>query len=213
VRLFTSTMVKMVESESRRAVLDFLKRFGPSTVNALTAGLALSANAVKHHLSSLERDGLITASLQRANRGRPARRYALTAAAEGAFPKRYQELLDLVLEQAQAAGALQPLLDGVRDSLAARLEPALAGLEGEEQLRALAKQLDFGGMLGQLERTPGGWELRAFNCIYHATGQRFEEVCDLVPAVIERVTGLPAERPACQRDGQRACTFTLGRDT
>lgn len=69
--------------------------------------------------------------------------------------------------------------------------------------------MDYGDMLGTLEETPAGWELKAHNCLYYATGQRFEQVCNLPPKVITRATGLPAERPFCQRDGKRACHFLI----
>lgn len=66
-------------------------------------------------------------------------------------------------------------------------------------------------MLSELKKSESGWELLAYNCVYREAGIRFKEVCDLLPRVIAQVTGLPAERPICQRDGARACTFTVSR--
>ena len=195
------------------AVVEHLKRFGPATVSQLIAGIGISENAVRHHLERLERDGFVEASLQRTGVGRPAKRYALTQRAEGLFPKRYQELLDVLLEVLDEGRGLDAVMEGVADRLVRQLEGTVTGRTPEERLTSLLASLDYGEMLAQVETTEGGWELRAYNCVYRDAGYRFEPVCDVLAKVITRATGLPAERPWCQRDGERACTFTIGRGT
>ncbi|MCX7601314.1 MAG: ArsR family transcriptional regulator [Meiothermus sp.] len=194
-----------------RPLMEYLKQHGPSTIKDLMAHLGLSETAVRHQLGSLEKMGWLAREQRRAGKGRPATVYRLTQASEGLFPKRYPELLDAVLAEAERGGLLERLLDGVAASMATELGRKLEGLTGPARLEALLRHLDYGDMLATLEETPAGWELKAHNCLYHATGQRFEPVCNLLPQVITRATGLPAERPFCQRDGLRACHFWIGR--
>lgn len=197
--------------DAGRKLIEHLKQQGPSTVKELQEALGLSANAVRHHLGALEKAGWLRQEARPLGRGRPAVRYALTTASEGLFPKRYPELLDAVLGQAQAEGLLERLLEGVAEGMARELRAKLAGLEGEARLQALLQHMDYGDMLGQLEETEAAWEIRAYNCLYYATGQKFEPVCDLPPKVVTKATGLPAERPFCQRDGRRACHFLIAK--
>jgi predicted ArsR family transcriptional regulator len=197
--------------ETRLKLLEHLKKRGPCSVQDLTGALGISENAVRHHLGGLQRLGFIEVRLERGGIGRPAKRYGLTLAAEGLFPKRYQELLELVLQEAEARNQLESVLAGVVERMAAQVAPELEDLEGEARLRGLAQKLDFGNMLADMEATEGGWELRAYNCSYRDTGCKFEAVCNLMPRVVTRLTGLPAERVACQRDGEQACHFTIGR--
>ncbi len=194
---------------STRPLMEFLKQHGPSTIKELMAHLGLSETAVRHQLSGLEKSGWLAKEERRLGKGRPATVYRLTQASEGLFPKRYPELLDAVLAEAEREGIIERLLEGVAESMASELRRKLAGLEGQAKLEALLEYMDYGEMLGTLEETPTGWELKAHNCLYYATGQRFEAVCNLPPRVITRATGLPAERPFCQRDGQRACHFLI----
>ncbi|GIW25481.1 metalloregulator ArsR/SmtB family transcription factor [Meiothermus sp.] len=194
-----------------RRLMEYLKQHGPSTIKELMAHLGLSQTAVRHQLNSLEKSGWLAREQRREGRGRPATVYRLTQASEGLFPKRYPELLDAVLAEAEREGLLERLLEGVAESMAAELRRKLEGLEGPAKLEALLTHMDYGDMLGTLEETPAGWELKAHNCLYYATGQRFEPVCNLPPKVITKVTGLPAERPFCQRDGLRACHFLIGK--
>lgn len=197
--------------ESRQRLIAHLKQQGACAVPDLIAALDLSENAVRHHLTHLEREGFIETSLQRDGVGRPAKRYALSGVAEGLFPKRYEELLSIVLAEAQDEEVLETLMTGVVDRLVEQLLPRLTGNTPRARLMSLIEQLDYGEMLARLEETGGGWELRAFNCVYREAGCKFEAVCDVLPRVITRATGLSAERPFCQRDGKRACTFVIAR--
>ena len=86
-----------------------------------------------------------------------------------------------------------------------------AGLPaGAAGVAVLRTRLDLGAMM-TLEPTAAGWELAAYNCPYRAVGQRFEEVCDLVPQVIGAALHTGAQRPVCQRDGALACHFSIAR--
>ncbi len=198
--------------ETRDRVLRHLKRHGGSTVPELADALGFSANAARHHLMRLEREGVVASAPDRKRHGagRPAQRYTLTLAAEDAFPKRYPELLAALLAEGARQHVLEPLLRGVVESLAAPLRPALASLPPRERLRGVLTALEYGDMLPVLTVEDEGWRLVAHNCVYRDAGCQVAEVCELLPRVVEASTGLPAERIACQRDGERACTFSGG---
>lgn len=169
----------------------------------------LSENTVRHHLGRFRAAGLVDEAVPvQSGVGRPARRYRLTRAAEGHFPKRYDELLQLVLEEAEAEDRLSALLDGVARRLGGAVRDELEGLPPRDRLLALMDRLDYGDMMGHLEETAGeAWTFEAHNCVYYRAGVRFEPVCDLLPRAIRSATGLPAERVVCQRDGSRTCRF------
>lgn len=195
--------------DTRDRVLRHLKRRGASTVSDVAAALKLSPNATRHHLLALERAGVVASEPDRSRRaaGRPARRYALTEAAEDAFPKRYPELLAALLAVAERRRLVEPLLDGVVEALAEPLQAELATLAPRERLRALLKALRYGDMLPALTADGDGWRLVAHNCVYRDAGCQVAGVCDLLPRVVETAAGLAAERVSCQRDGRAACTF------
>lgn len=197
-------------SGGAQAVATHLKRHGPSSIPELRSALKLSENAVRHHLTTLERRGLLMREAQAANtRGRPATRYALTASAEGLFPKRYLELLDAVLNAARQEGLEQQLLGRVAQDMAAQVAPHLANLSGPERLNKLLHLLDYGELLPQIETVPAGVCLHAHNCVYVGAGRHHPAVCDLLPRVITASTGLTSFRPRCQRDGARSCEFVV----
>jgi predicted ArsR family transcriptional regulator len=206
-------MVIMVKMDSRQRLLDHLKRRGASRLDELTAALSLSENAVRHHLHTLELQGFLKTTREHTGVGRPANVYSLTESAENLFPKQYQELLELVLAEIQELGVLQKVISGLTARMTAQLQDQktsnLNMATPEARVNQLVKQLDFGGILSELETTNAGWELKAFNCRYRDTGFQYEMVCDILPQVIEQVTGLHSFRSVCQRDGSRACHFAI----
>ena len=77
---------------TRRALLERLKRAGPQEAQALGAHLGVTAMAVRQHLYALEAEGIVVAEEEPRPLGRPAKLWALTAAAEPFFPDGHAEL-------------------------------------------------------------------------------------------------------------------------
>ena len=83
--------------ESTRGQILQLLRVKDRTVNELAGALRLTDNAVRAHLTSLERDGLLCQSGIQHGFRKPHATYALTAEAEQILPKAYGTLLDILL--------------------------------------------------------------------------------------------------------------------
>ena len=83
--------------ESTRGQILELLRTKARTVNELADALRLTDNAVRAHLLSLERDGLVSQAGKQPGFRKPHATYALTADAEQIFPKAYGALLDILL--------------------------------------------------------------------------------------------------------------------
>ena len=108
--------------ESTRGRIVSLLREGSGTVNELAEKLELTDNAVRAHLLTLERDGLIRQSgLQKGPR-KPHFSYELTPEAEKLFPKAYDALLNQLITALKGRlppAALEGVLREVGRSLAA----------------------------------------------------------------------------------------------
>src|SRR4051794_26431114 len=83
---------------STRGRTILLLRRGNRTVTELAAALGLTDNAVRTHLTALERDGLVRPSGTRPGLRKPHITYDLTPAAGRLFPRVYQPLLHHLLE-------------------------------------------------------------------------------------------------------------------
>lgn len=194
----------------RDAVLTLIKREGPLSLQAIQRKCKLSATTVRHHLGRLQREGLVEGGPSGGcGIGRPAVQYAATARAEGHFPKRYAELLNVVLLEAESSLLIAALMERVVARLAEPLTERLGLTAPAERLHEMLASMDYGEMLATVESFEGSHELHAANCLYRDTGQQFVQVCDLLPRVITATGFFRAERIECQRDGARTCDFLI----
>src|SRR3982750_2351153 len=80
--------------ESTRGRIISYLRGSEATVNDLAEHLELTDNAVRAHLATLERDGLVKQSGLRKGSRKPHFAYELTSEGEHLFPKAYDALLN-----------------------------------------------------------------------------------------------------------------------
>src|SRR5690242_20836931 len=84
-------------ASTRGRILSLLRR-GGRTVNELAEATHLTDNAVRAHLATLERDGLVQPGGTRPGTRKPNVVYELTAEASQVFPKPYGPVLQQLLE-------------------------------------------------------------------------------------------------------------------
>jgi len=80
------------DPRTRRAILELLKWRGPQDAAAMATRLGISAMAVRQHLYALAKRKLVTSKEEPRPRGRPAKLWQLTAAANEVFPNAHQDL-------------------------------------------------------------------------------------------------------------------------
>src|SRR5262245_49014989 len=96
---------KAGDVRTRRAIVHLLKQEGPMDALRLAARLHRSAMAVRLHLYGLHAERLVTYEEQPRPRGRPAKLWQLTPAADRLFPEGYAELtLSLLNSVGEAFG-------------------------------------------------------------------------------------------------------------
>src|SRR5437763_1816982 len=138
-------------SSTRGQVVMLLAR-AARTVEELAAALGVTDNAVRSHLSLLERDGLVRQQGVRRSGGKPAYVYDVTPLAEQLFPKAYGPVLGLVLDvlgERLPADAVEGLLREVASRLAAQSAAAVPrGRTVDQRIeRAVAVLEELGGSI------------------------------------------------------------------
>lgn len=201
-RFFDSTRGRMVS----------LLRGGASTVNELAEKLELTDNAVRAHLLTLERDGLVRQSgVQRGSR-KPHFAYELTTEAEHLFPKAYDALLNQLITSLKgrlSPATLEDVLREVGRSIAAQqsLDKSAGDFEGRVE-RALEVLKALGGS-AQVEREEGKLIIRSGACPLSAAVVEHPEVCELAEALVAEIIGVPVQE-RCDRGESPKCCFELG---
>ena len=188
-----------------------LLREGSSTVNELASKLELTDNAVRAHLLSLERDGLIRQSGVQRGARKPHFAYELTAEAERLFPKAYDALLNQLITTLKGRlppSALEDVLREVGRSLAARHSSDITPADLEGRVHNALGVLKAIGGTPSVERDGDKLIIRSGGCPLAAAVVEHPEVCGLAEALVAEVIGLPVKE-RCVRGESPKCCFEI----
>jgi predicted ArsR family transcriptional regulator len=192
-----------------RGQLILLLRRASQTVEELAQALHLTDNAVRAHLATLERDGLVEQQGMRRGSGKPAFVYALTPEAERLFPKAYEPVLDQllgVLEEQQSPEQVKALLRDTGRHLA-KTWPIPAG-DLRARLRVATEVLNSLGGLAELEETDDAFWIRGQRCPLAALVPDHPQICKLAEALLSQLTGRPVQEH-CARGEAPHCHFAI----
>ena len=198
--------------ERHRGILEELRARGPRTARELSELLGGQAVAMRAHLRYLRAAGWVDFTDERQPRGRPVRRFRLSAAADALFPKHY-DFLALRLAEAIAAkdgsAGLDRVLRGWQDDLARHLKRRLPA-EPERRLLELAEHQTGFGFMASVEKDPAGGALVERNCPVLRFAERFPRICDFEAGLFKRVLGKRVTLSSCQAKGDGVCVFRIG---
>ena len=199
-------------STTRRQLMHLLKTRGDSSVQDLSDALGITEMAVRRHLQTLERDGLVSVTITRRSVGRPAYRYALTERAEELFPRNYAQLtLDLLEELEELGGAetVERVFAGRRDKLEARLKDRLQGKTLRDKVAELAAIQSSSGYMADWEEDGDGFLLHEYNCPIAAIAGRYRQACRCELNLFESLLDAEVVRTECLAEGGMRCTYAI----
>jgi predicted ArsR family transcriptional regulator len=201
---------------TRMEVLELLRRKGRASAELIASDLGVTANAVRQHLTNLEREGLVVSQPERSGRGRPSLHFALTERADSVFPKRYGQLATMVLQEVQEMGGPEAL-DEVFARVAARhaeaIQKDLTGLDFDEKIHRVVTWIGRAGTLVEQAEDAEGIHVTIHNCPFRNTALKFPQVCSITPQLISRLTGAAVSQSDSIHRRDPYCSFVVQRPT
>ncbi len=205
----TSWRARLMES-TRGKILELL-RPKDQTVNELAAALKLTDNAVRAHLLSLERDGLIHQSGTQPGFRKPHVTYALTPEAEQIFPKSYGVLLDLILIVISRQLSPKELRAAMREVGKKIADNHLNEIKGKSRKQRIDTALrilkDLGGA-ATFEESEGKHLIRGNGCPLAAATGRHPEACLIAESLLSQIIGAPVKEH-CIHGAAPSCRFEI----
>jgi len=202
---------------TRNAVLKYLLNHQRSTINELAKAVKISPISVRHHITRLEKEGLVDSSEERHGVGRPRRVYYLTEAGMEHFPGRTirftNRLLDELKESLPAeqfAHLLASMGASAAEDLAATGD--LDQMSLEQRLKLLKAWLTKEGFSVQVQRNDKELIIKETSCPYFYVGQNHGEVCSIDKALIAKALSADPQRTSCLLSGDTHCTYTIPMD-
>lgn len=180
---------------------------GGMSIDELAEHLAVTRTAIRQHLAALERDGLVLRGATRPTGRRPEQLYRLTDYAREQFPRQYQMLASVLIDE--VAGLIGPeALAALMRSLGHKLARDREQHVVEES--TIVQHMNQAGYEAEVFfRSSGEPEIVAHNCVFHRLAAAHPVVCELDLALIGALGGGEVEHSECMVRGGHVCRFKL----
>ncbi|ULE32722.1 helix-turn-helix transcriptional regulator [Mycobacterium sp. IDR2000157661] len=205
------------DRRTRGAIVQLLLESGPITAGEIGERLGISAAGVRRHLDALmdagDAQSSAAAAWQHNGRGRPAKRYRLTAAGRAKLAHAYDDLAVAAIRQLREIGGD----DAVRAFARRRIDGILAGVtEGPDDVESTADRVaaaltNAGYVTTVTPMTPVSGPVRGIQlCQHHCpvshVAEEFPELCETEREAFAEILGTHVQRLATIVNGDCACT-------
>jgi len=198
---------------TRRRILELLRDCQGTTVDDLASTIGLTTATVRHHLDILAQEGLVEMqkAQHRGTPGRPQHVWTLTPCALERFPKNYQSLSLMLLDEIQ--GSLPPdvaerISQGVAERMAAQAH-INAHASPEQRMTAAVDYLNTCGYVADWVQEENQFVLRTRNCPYHEVSVRHSELCNMDLMLVAKLLGTQPQVRERMSDGGTACCYVI----
>lgn len=204
--------------ETRREIITLLKQVGSATAADLAGQLQISDEAVRQHLVALETAGWIARETLRPETpkaGRPRAHYRVTDAGDDLFPKKYDDLSLLLIENVMenyGEGAIRSTLEAITDGQVRAWEDRLRGKTLREKLELLKGFYLEDDSFITVEEKGGDLYLVEVNCPIRRVAMKYPAVCSTTISTLMRLLGYRIRRVGKFQAGDGKCVFKVMQD-
>jgi len=181
-------------------------------VKELAEAAKISPISVRHHLSNLQAEGLISAEEARKGVGRPHHLFSLTEKGFENFPRRYYHLTNHIIKELKDSlpeEKIQEIFAGVASTMADAYADELEGMTLDDRIMGLQTLLSKEGFEVEIEFKNGELLIRELSCPYFGIGKSHPEVCVIDQAFIATALDVPVEHVTRILKGDPFCTFSV----
>jgi len=193
-------------------ILQTLLRKPKITINDIAEAVGINPISVRHHLTNLQMEGLVSADEERHGVGRPRLVYSLTEDGMEKFPTKYLRLTTRLLTQMKdtmPAPAVAKLFSQVAEDMANEFSDQMKDLSMEERLDFVKTMLAQEGFTVEWEKKGNDYQIHEISCPYYQIGIAHPEVCTVDQTLISKMLALPANKVQCILDGGAHCTYVV----
>ena len=200
------------KQSTRDVILHALKNASQLKVEDLAEAAEVSPVTVRHHLNSLQADGLIEVESVRRKVGRPYYVYSLSEEGHELFPQKYVHLTNILLDEMKMRLPQQTVDDifgSAVERIVSRHRHKFEALDFEDRLSYLMDILADEGFLARWEKIDGQYHIIEYSCPYLSVGANHSEVCSLDKELIISVMQAPIQQHSCMLNGDECCQFSF----
>jgi predicted ArsR family transcriptional regulator len=190
---------------TRGRIIEILRRT-PATASEIARDLGLTYNAVRPHLTALQRDGVVRGDETRRGETRPSVVYRLAPGVDAALSRAYTPFASELVGELGThlpEAELRQVMGNVGRRLAAKW-PRPRG-EACQRVQAASELLIELGAPNEVEQLESGWRIRGVGCMLAEAVREQSTVCHAMESLLSELLEMPV-RECCERgEGPRCC--------
>lgn len=183
-----------------------------STIISLANSVGINGISVRHHLTSLQAEGLVYAEEERHGVGRPRLVYSLTELGVEKFPSNYLKLTNRLIDQIKLVVSkeqFESIFLLLAENLSKDHLDELSILPFEQKLDKVKNILANEGFIIEWEKYTDHYKLRIINCPYYHVGLAHPEVCKIDQVIISTLISKPLIVNECILSGDACCSYMI----
>jgi DeoR family suf operon transcriptional repressor len=196
--------------ETTRGQIVRLLCSGARTVTELAEQLRLSENAVRSHLASLGREGLVDLSGKQPGTRKPHFSYELSPKAHDLFSKGYEPVLLELLEVLSRRENIDDLALKTGRRVIQMYLPKLRRQKPAARLKTIVSRATEAGIPLSLVQEDGQVLIRGCSCPLTTVTSRKPELCNVIARLLSETLEQPVEQQ-CNHQRAPRCEFRLKR--
>jgi predicted ArsR family transcriptional regulator len=196
--------------ESTRGKIVKLLWHSEKTVNDLASELSLTDNAVRAHLLSLERDGVVESAGTIKGFRKPHFTFRLSDKGHRLFPRSYDSLLNRFLDAVKSRLSPSAVGEVLRDTglrLAAGGSSDGQSSFDDKVQNALASLKELGGVASVVEENDQTF-LKSEGCPFAETVKEHPEICKVTESFVSKMIGRNVSEH-CEKGPAPKCRFLI----
>ncbi|OGX68580.1 MAG: transcriptional regulator [Paenibacillus sp. RIFOXYA1_FULL_44_5] len=200
------------DASTRHIILTLLKTKYTMSVHDIAKQLGITEMAVRRHLNTLEKDGMVETTIVRQAMGRPANMYSLSAKADDWFPKNYHQLvLDLLgeLELDKGQEQIGKLFELRKEKLFQKYAPLMEGKSLPERVALLSEIQNENGYMVQWHSAEDSYSIQEFNCPITQVANEYQHACSCELKLFESLLETKVEQTECLAKGGYKCEYKI----
>jgi predicted ArsR family transcriptional regulator len=209
---------------TKQGILAYLKRSGGASIDSLAREFGLAKMTVRQHLAALERDRIVASHEERGKTGRPHLVYTLTDAGQERFPRRYERLAELALQEValldsdeiaglSATEKKRLLLVKMAERVYREHEERVREKDLPDRVRIVTDILREEGGFAEWTASERGFEIADHNCVYRRVVESHPDLCDWHVSLLGKLLGNDVQCSQFMSRGADSCRFVVAQET
>ncbi|SFL94123.1 Predicted transcriptional regulator, ArsR family [Gracilibacillus orientalis] len=206
--------MKQLEKTTKDRILELLKKDVSLSVNELIEHLDITHMAIRKHLTTLEKDGLVSSQHEKKEIGRPIQKFFLTTKGKRLFPNNYESISVEFLKDIQAIHgkeSIDQLFKNRKERQTHQYADLVTQSSNLEKMQDMINiQNEKGYMADLYQHDEKQFEIVEYNCPIFAVAKEFHIACQCETSMFKKVLGTTqVERVQCKTEGNNHCRFMV----